>query len=105
YGTRGIIASSRNEVKRIDQKIEDFMMEEVNNDFASRMYSQRDYTHLRSWTLYPSSNDNINPDNEAETSNFALIRNEEDGAWSIYDVTLKDQDPINGTNLSCLGYG
>jgi len=105
YGNRGIVASSRNEVRRIDQKIENFMMEDVNTDFASRMYSARDYTEKRSWTLYPSSVDNILPGEEAETSNFALIRTEEEGAWSIYNVTLKDQDPINGTNMSCLGYG
>lgn len=105
FGNRGIIASSRNEVKRIDDKIETFMMDEVNTDFSSRMYSARDYTERRSWTLYPSSTRNLNPQNEANTSNFALIRTEEEGAWSLYDVALKDQDPINGTNLSCLGYG
>lgn len=105
YGTRGIVASSRNEVKRIDDKIEDFMMEEINADFAFRMYSGRDFTHKRAWTLYPSSVRNINPANEATTSNYALIRSDDDGSWSLYDVTLKDQDPVSGTNLSCLGYG
>lgn len=105
FGNRGIIASSRNEVKRIDDKIQTFMMDEVNTDFAVRMYSGRDYTEQRSWTLYPSSTNNLNAANEAETSNFALIRSDEDGSWSIYNVTLKDVDPVNGTNLSCLGYG
>ena len=105
FGNRGIIASSRNEVKRIDDKIETFMMDEVNTDFSVRMYSGRDYTQRRSWTLYPSSVRNLNAANEAETSNFALIRSEEDGSWSIYDVALRDQDPDNGTNMSCLGYG
>lgn len=105
FGNRGIVASSRNEVRRIDDKIEDFMMEEANAEFANRMYSQRDYTELRSWTLYPSSTRKLNPTTDAETSNFALIRTEEEGAWSLYDVALRDQDPDNGTNLSCLGYG
>lgn len=105
FGNRGIVASSRNEVRRIDDKIEDFMMDEVNANFANRMFSGRDFTSRRSWTLYPSAVRNINPGDEAETSNFALIRTEEEGAWSLYDVTLKDQDPVNGTNLSCLGYG
>lgn len=105
YGNRGIVAASRNEVRRIDDKIEDFMMTEVNTEFANRMYSGRDYTHRRSWTLFPSSVENIDPNVEATTSNFALIRTEEEGAWSTYSVTQRDIDPVNGTNLSCLGYG
>lgn len=105
YGNRGIIASSRNEVKRIDEKVEDFMMTQVNTDFAARMYSGRDYTGKRSWTLYPSSETNLNGGVESETSNYALIRSDEDGSWSIYSVSMRDQDPDNGTNLSCLGYG
>ena len=105
FGGRGIVASSRNEVKRIDDKIEDFMMEEVNSEFAALMYSQRDFTERRSWTLFPSSVRSINPESDAETSNFALIRTEEEGAWSIYDVAMTDIDSVNGTNMSCLGYG
>lgn len=97
FGKRGIVASDRTEVQRIDDKIEKLMMQDVNLNFVQRMYSDRDYTNRRSWTLFP--------DNESETSNLALIRTEEEGAWSIYNVTMFDQDPDNGTNMSCLGYG
>lgn len=105
YGNRGIVASSRNEVKRIDQKVEDFMMNEVNTDFVERMYSGRDYTHKRSWTLFPSANNRLDPNTDSTTSNLALVRTDEEGAWAYYDVALKDLDPVNGTNMSCLGYG
>ncbi len=105
FGSRGIVASSRNEVKRIDDKIENFMMEEINAEKAALMYSERDYTERRSWTLFPSSLKNIDPSSEATTSNFALIRTEEEGAWSYYSVAMKDIDPASGTNMSCLGYG
>lgn len=105
YGNRGIVASSRNEVVRIDNKIEDFMMDNVNAEFAERMYSERDFTQRRSWTLYPDANRSGDYPNEDTTSNFALIRTEEEGAWSIYKVANFDIDSENGTNLSCLGYG
>jgi hypothetical protein len=105
FGNRGVVATSRNEVKRIDDRIEKFMMDEINSEFANRMYSQRDFTERRSWTLFPSSTNNLDPENDSETSNYALIRTEEEGAWSIYSVAMRDQDPDNGTNMSCLGYG
>lgn len=105
FGKRGITACDRVEVKRIDDRIEMFVQNEVNLDFVNRMYSERNYNERRSWTLYPSSTRNLNPATEAETSNFALIRNEEEGGWSLYDVTMKDIDPENGTNMSCMGFG
>ncbi len=105
YGKRGIVACDRVEVKRIDDKIQMFIPNEVNLAFVDRMFSERNYTERRSWTLYPSSTNNINPSDEAETSNYALIRTEEEGAWSIYNVTLTDLDPDNGTNMSSLGFG
>ncbi len=105
FGKRGVVAADRNEVQRIDNKIEDFMMDQVNLDFVQRMYSERNYTERRSWTLYPSSTDNADADEETETSNYALIRTEEEGSWSIFSVAMFDQDPVEGTNMSCLGYG
>ncbi len=97
FGKRGIVACDRVEVKRIDNKIELFMFNEINADFITRMYSERNYNNRRSWTLYPAI--------ESETSNFALVRTEEEGAWSLYDVAMRDIDPDDGTNMSCLGFG
>lgn len=107
FGKRGIVACDRNEVVRIDDRIHDFMTEEVNTEFIDRMYSARNFTLLHSWTLYPSSSFALDPDQETEdtTSNFALIRTDEENAWSKYTVYTVDIDPVNGTNMSSLGYG
>lgn len=106
FGKRGIIATDSVEVNRMDQKIEGFMTQEVNAQFYNRMYSGRDYTNLRSWTLFPSPTNDVNPiaTDEVETSNRALVRTDEEGAWSVYRVALKDQS-ADGTNMSSLGYG
>jgi len=104
FGVRGIVACDRVEVQRIDHKIQDFMSNEVNLDRVQQMYSERNFNEQRSWTLYPSSTNNLDPSDEATTSNYALIRTDEEGAWSIYSVYTTDLDAA-GTNLSCLGYG
>lgn len=107
YGRRGITATDSVEVQRMDDKIQLFMQEEINADFIERMYSERNYTERRSWTLYPASVDDKDPDSdsEPETSNRALIRTEEEGAWSIYRVALISRDETGYTNMSCLGFG
>lgn len=97
-GKRGIVACDGVEVKRIDDKIQNFIVNEVNTSYFSQVYSERNYANRRSWTLYPSA------DNEATTSDKALIRTEEEGAWSIYDVVTKFSDGTD-VNMSCLGFG
>jgi hypothetical protein len=103
FGVRGVVATDSVEVQRIDQKIDQFIVNNVNLDFIARMYSERDYTNRRSWTLFPSS---VSPTQgtttEPETSNRALIRSEEEGAWSVYNVETKDG--ADYVNMSCLGY-
>jgi hypothetical protein len=107
FGKRGIVATDSVEVQRVDNRIEKFMMQEINADFIERMYSERNFTERRSWTLYPAATNDVNSatTTEPETSNRALIRTEEEGAWSIYRVATKDLDPTDGTNMSCLGFG
>ncbi len=105
YGQRGITACDRVEVKRIDDKIQNFVTDEISQSLFSQAYSDRNYTEKRSWTLYPSANSALNPANLPTTSNFALIRTEEEGAWSKYTVYSTDIDSTDGINLSCLGYG
>lgn len=105
FGQRGIFATDSIEVRRIDDKIENFMINAVNAEFYERMYSARNFNERRSWTLFPAPfNDISDSGSEEETSNRSLIRTEEEGAWSIYRVATVDLDPVNGTNMSCLGY-
>lgn len=72
------------EVSRIDQKIPDFV-NELNQDNFAKCYAARYLQEYQTWTLYPSLDN--------EVSNEALVLNEQEGAWSIYDMYL-----------SCLGF-
>ncbi len=98
FGKRGIVACDAVEVTRIDDKIKSFVTNEVNTTFFKQVYSERNYADRRSWTLYPSAA------NESTTSDYALIRTEEEGAWSVYKVQTLDRNG-NPANMSCLGFG
>lgn len=104
FGQRGIVACDRVEVRRIDDHIKQFLQNEVNLDFIRRMYSGRNYQQERSWTLFPASTAGLNG-TEATTSNYALIRSEDEGSWSKYQVYTTDLDSTNGINMSVVGYG
>lgn len=86
FGKTGIVGCDGVEVKRIDEKIQDFVFDTIDAENFGNLYSDRNYKARRSWTLYPA------PD--STTNDHALIRNEEDGSWSTYDIAL-----------SCLGQG
>lgn len=108
FGKRGIVATDSIEVQRIDSKIELFMQEQINSDAILQLFSERNYTERRSWTLFPALINDVNPDstNEPTTSNRALIRTDEEGAWSIYRIAFPpDADNPDGINFSCLGFG
>lgn len=84
FGETGIIACDGIEVQRIDQRIEDFVSDEINTDLFPKLYSTRDYITQRSWTLYPPSSE-INADDQ---NLRALIRMEDTGSYSIYKIPL-----------------
>lgn len=86
FGKTGIVACDGVEVKRIDEKIQDFVFDTIDAENFGILFSERNYKDRRSWTLYPA------PD--SLTNDHALIRNEEDGSWSTYSIAM-----------SCLGQG
>jgi hypothetical protein len=88
FGKTGIVACDGIELKRIDEKIDNFVTDEIDQENFSTTYSGRDYSLRRSWTLYNSAG-NASDDNDA-----VLVRNEEEGTWSTYTLAL-----------SCVGNG
>lgn len=103
FGQRGIVATDRVDVKRIDDRISTFVQDDVNLDFIQRMFSGRNFQQERSWTLYPSSVSDLSG-TESETSDYALIRSEDEGAWSRYTTYTTDLSS-SGINMSVVGYG
>lgn len=85
-GVRGITATDTNQTKRIDQRIEDFVGDEINIDQFGKVFCERDYQSRRWWTLYPGI--------EAEENDSVLIYADDNGSFTKYDLAL-----------NCLGYG
>ncbi len=112
FGKRGIVATDSVEVRRIDEQIQSFIQNEINTQFIQQLYSERNFAEQRSWTIYPALINDVNPDstNAPETSNRALIRTEDEGAWSIYRIafpptTVDGITYSDGINFSSLGFG
>ena len=75
-GSRGITATDGVETRRVDQRIEDFTSEEVNQDEFGKVFIERDYQNRRTWFLYPSV--------ESDDADAVLIYDDESGAYSKY---------------------
>ena len=85
-GIRGITATSGIETQRVDERIEDFVTDEINDAQFDKVFAKRSYAHRRLWMLYPK-------DSSTE-ANAALIYDEESSAYSKYSIAL-----------NVLGYG
>lgn len=85
-GVRGITATDGVETRRIDNRIEDFTIDEINVDEFDKVFCERSYAKRRWWTLYPRA--------ETVENSAALILDDESGAYSTYAI-----------DMNCLGYG
>ncbi len=85
-GVRGITATDGVETQRIDERIEDFVGNEINDGDFSKVFSKRDFENRKLWMLYPSG--------ESGESDSALIYNEESSSFSTYKISM-----------NVLGYG
>ncbi len=85
-GIRGITATDGVETRRIDDRIDLFVKDEINNDEFDKTFMARSFGERRMWMLYASSEDS-DPNN-------ALIYDEESSAFSTY-----------GISMNVLGYG
>ena len=85
-GARGIVSSNTTESTLIDDKIHDFVFDEMNTDHINKVYMLRSFAERRTWILYPSDT--------SEECNAALILDEETGAFSKYNI-----------DMNVLGYG
>lgn len=90
-GVRGITATDGVETRRIDTRIRDFTVDEINVDEFQKVFCARSFSNQRWWTLFsqPTEEDKDNVEN-----NKALIWDDESGAYTTYSI-----------NMNCLGYG
>lgn len=87
---RGLTITDGNTTKRIDERIENFVTDDINEDEFGKVFMGRDYQERRTWILYSQN------DVEAGTgeNDHALILDDESGAFSKYEISM-----------NCLGYG
>jgi len=85
-GVRGITATDATDTKRIDERIEDFVQDEVNQSEFDKVFAKRSFEKKRLWWLYP--------EREQSDSSAALIFDDESKAYSTYTIAL-----------NVLGYG
>ena len=85
-GIRGITATDGVETRRIDERIENFIKDEVNNSEFGKTFLARSFGNRRLWMLYAGQ--------ESDDPENALIYDEEGGAFSTYDISM-----------NVLGYG
>jgi len=85
-GVRGITATDGVETRRVDDRIEDFVNDDINDSQFEKVFVARSYSNRRTWFLYPSG--------ESDDADAALIFDDESGAYSKYSI-----------DMNALGYG
>ena len=85
-GIRGITATDGTETQRIDNRIQDFTINNINIEEFGKVFCFRSYETLRWWTLYSGV--------ESEENNRALIYDDDSKAFTTYTIAL-----------NCMGYG
>jgi len=85
-GVRGITATDGVETRRVDDRIEDFVDDDINDSQFEKVFVARSYSNRRTWFLYPTG--------ESDDADAALIFDDESGAYSKYLI-----------NMNVLGYG
>jgi hypothetical protein len=85
-GNRGITATDGADTQRIDNRISDFVSNELNISEFDKVFAQRSYTERRTWILYPAI--------ESDENSAALIFDEDSNAFTTYSIAM-----------NCLGYG
>lgn len=79
-GFRGIVATDGVETRRVDNRIEDFVTDDINADQFDKVFVERSYSNRRTWFLYPGV--------ESSDADKALIYDDESGAYSKYDISM-----------------
>lgn len=80
-GIRGITATDGPNTVRIDQRISDFVINNMSQENISQTFCERDYATRRWWTLY---NDGSSDTQKTK----ALIYDDDSGAFSTYTINL-----------------
>jgi len=79
-GIRGITATDGTETRRIDNRIEDFVTEDVNASEFDKVFAERSYGERRTWYLFPYR--------DSTDVNSALIYDDDSAGFSKYSIDM-----------------
>lgn len=94
-GNKGIYATDGNKSERIDDQIEEYIATEVSKSYFKKVYGHRDYVNNCAIFLYPEG--------AATECNAALVRDDQTGAFSTFNISLNvlgDGASPNGSDLT-----
>ena len=94
-GQRGITATDGVETRRVDDRIHDFVDDEINDSQFEKVFGARSYSSERTWLLYPAI--------ENDDANAALIYDDDSGAYSKYIFSREISGEV--VDMNVLGYG
>lgn len=94
-GQRGVTATDGVETRRVDERIEDFVDDDINDSQFGKVFAARSYSSRRTWILYPEG--------EQDDAQAALIYDDESGAYSKYKFTREVSGSV--VDMNALGYG
>lgn len=94
-GQRGIIGTDGVQSRRVDDRIQDFTDDDINDDEFGKVFCARSYQNTRTWFLYPRE--------ESDDANAALIFDDDSGAFSKYVFAREVGGSV--VDLNALGYG
>jgi len=79
-GERGITATDGNQTHRIDQKIDDFSVQEINPEYGTKIFCLRDYENRRWISLFPGLT--------SDENDRALVYDDNSGAYTTYTIDM-----------------
>ena len=82
-GKRGITSTDYTQTTRIDDKISDFVTDNINSADFGKVVCARSYGKQRWWTLYPKQTSDEDSENKG-----VLIYDDDSGAYSTYGFPL-----------------
>lgn len=91
-GNLGLIVTDGNTMARYDDKIPDFILDNIDQTNINLSYAQRYDTLWQAWTLFPSSGNSAGPVGSSvegsAVNDSVLVFNYMDNSWSFYNMVM-----------------
>lgn len=87
-GNSGLVLTDGNNLSRYDDKIPDFVLNDIDQENIGLCYGQRDDLKWQSWLLYPSGLPDGNGNILTDKNDRVLIYNYQDNSFAFYRLSM-----------------